>query len=161
MTLLQLCTWLSDTAFSHWLREAPYPYPVLLIVHILTIGLFGTLVILLNLRVLGWALPAVPITYLLKQSRPWKCSALALLTVSGLLVAASDPLEYYDNPMFWISLALLGLAGLNAWHFSARISPNISAWDGAESAPPARGWALRSLCLWILLIFAGRAIAFF
>lgn len=162
MRLLQFCTWLSGTDFSVWLREAPYPYPVLLIIHLMTLALFGALAILLNLRVLGLVLPRAPITYVLQQSRPWKWTALALLTISGLLIAASDPLEYYGNRMFWISLGLLALAAVNAWYFATRTCRTIALWDTAERAPSAaRWWAWSSLGLWIVLIFVGRAIAFF
>ncbi len=162
MSLLQWCTWLSGSSFSIWLREAPYPYPVLLIIHLITIALFGGLCILLNLRVLGLALPQVPITHVLQQSRPWKWSALLILTITGLLIAASDPLEYHDNPMFWASLGVLAVAGLNAWYFHARTCRNIALWDMAQLTPAAaRRWAWSSLGLWVVLIFMGRAIAFF
>ena len=162
MSLLQWCTWLGETSFSVWLREAPYPYPVLLMAHLITIALFGALCILLNLRILGLALPQVPVTYVLQQSRPWKWSALVLLTITGLLIAASDPLEYYANPMFWISLGLLLVAAVNAWYFHARTCRSITLWDTAPRTPAAaRWWACSSLVLWVVLIFAGRAIAFF
>jgi len=38
----------------------------------------------------------------------------------------------------------------------------VAEWDAATETPaPARRWAGVSLLLWIVLIFAGRAIAFF
>jgi hypothetical protein len=78
------------------------------------------------------------------------------------LLAMSDPLEYYGNVMFWISLGLLLVAGVNAAIFRYGIYQTVAMWDDAAVAPAsARRWAAISLFLWILVIFAGRAIAFF
>lgn len=162
MSFLHFCQWLSRTPFSIWLRESPYPYPVLLIIHIVTIALFGSMVVMGNLRVLGWAMRSVPVSQVLGQFRPWKWTAFALLLVSGLLVAASDPLEYYDNIMFWISMAVLVVAGVNALIFYRGAYRSMASWDQADVSPDgARRWAQFSLVLWIALVFAGRATAFF
>jgi hypothetical protein len=154
-----LCQWLSQTPWSIYLREAPYPYPVLIIVHVLTITVFGGMVVLCNLRVLGWALPSVPALQLITQFRPWKWLAFALLLISGLLLALSDPIEYADNPMFWLSNALLVAVGVNAWLFRHAAYRELSV--GSAATPRARWWARSSLVLWITLVFVGRAIAFF
>jgi hypothetical protein len=162
MSFLRFCQWLSETPFSIWLRESPYPYPVLLIIHIVTIALFGSMVVMGNLRVLGWAMRSVPVSQVIGQFRPWKWIAFALLLITGLLVAASDPLEYYDNVMFWISIAVLFAAGVNAVIFYLGAYRRIAEWEQADVAPDgARRWAQFSMVLWIALIFAGRATAFF
>jgi hypothetical protein len=162
MSFLSFCQWLSQTPVSVYLREAAYPYPVLLIIHLITIALFGGMVVMGNLRVLGWAMRSVPVSQVIDQFRPWKWTALTLLLVSGILMATSDPLEYYDNVMFWISNVLLLAAGLNAWIFRYGIYRSVAVWEGDIVTPrSARRWAGVSLLLWISLIFAGRAIAFF
>jgi hypothetical protein len=162
MFFLHFCQWLSQTPFSIWLRESPYPYPVLLIIHIVTLAMFGSMVVMGNLRVLGWAMRSVPVSQVIGQFRPWKWTAFALLLVTGLLVAASDPLEYYDNVMFWISMGILAVAGANAVIFYLGAYRSIADWEQSEVAPAgARRWAQFSLALWIALIFAGRATAFF
>jgi len=162
MSLLRFCEWLSQTPFSIWLREAPYPYPVLLMVHVVTIALFGSMVVMGNLRVLGWAMRSVPVSEVIVQFRPWKWTAFVLLFVTGILIAASDPMEYYGNIMFWISNAVLVLAGINALIFYRGAYRTVASWDQADATPDgATRWAQISLILWILLIFAGRAIAFF
>jgi len=53
MSLFSFCQWLSQTSISIWLRESPYPYPVLLMIHVISIALFGGMVVIGNLRVLG------------------------------------------------------------------------------------------------------------
>ncbi len=156
------CQWLGETAFSKHLREAPYDFPILIIIHIVTIALFGGMVAMGNLRVLGWAMRSMPVSQVIGQFRPWKWTAFGLLLVSGGLLAASDPVEYGGNVMFWISNLLLLIAGLNAMLFHFGAYQNLAAWDTAAEVPVgARRWAGISLALWITLIFAGRAIAFF
>lgn len=159
---MSFCQRLSETGFSKHLREAPYDFPILIILHILTIALFGGMVVMGNLRVLGLALRSVPVSEVIGQFRPWKWTAFGLLLVSGTLLALSDPVEYGGNIMFWISNVLLLVAGLNALIFHWGAYQSVEAWGSAPRAPrSARRWATVSLFLWIILVFAGRAIAFF
>lgn len=162
MSFMSFCQWLSETPFSKHLREAPYDFPILIIIHIMSIGIFGGMVVMSNLRVLGRALRSVPVSQVIGQFRPWKWTAFALLLASGTLLAMSDPLEYGGNIMFWISMGLLLVAGVNALVFRFGVYRNVEEWDTAPETPAsARRWAGVSLFLWITLIFAGRAIAFF
>ncbi|HKV04812.1 MAG TPA: DUF6644 family protein [Candidatus Acidoferrales bacterium] len=162
MNLLNLCRWLNDTSFSAWLREAPYPFPALIIVHVVSIAVFGGMVVMGNLRVLGWAMRSVPVSQVIEQFKPWKWTAFGILLVTGTLLAASDPLEYCGNIVFWISVGLLLIAGVNAMVFRFGVYRSVAAWDETSAAPVnARRWASVSLFLWIALVFAGRAIAFF
>jgi len=162
MSLLKFCEWLSRTPLSVVLREGAYEYPVLLIIHLTSIAVFGGMVVMGNLRVLGWAMRRVPVSQVIGQFRAWKWTGFAILMVTGMLLAMSDPMEYYGNVMFWISMLLLLLAGANAMAFHFGAYRTVSSWDDAPLAPAgARRWAGISLVLWIVLIFAGRAIAFF
>ncbi len=162
MSLLSFCQWLSHTSLSIWLREAPYPFPLLIITHVISIALFGGMVVMGNLRVLGKAMRGVPVSQVIGQFRAWKWVAFVILLVSGTLIAVSDPMEYYDNIMFWISLGVLLGAGLNAAIFRYGIYRSVAVWDESVVAPPrARRWAGVSLFLWIAMVFIGRAIAFF
>lgn len=153
--------WLSDTQVSTALREDPYPYPVLGTIHVLSIALFGGMIAMGNLRVLGYAMRGVPVSQVIGQFRPWKWTGFAILAATGALLTLSEPLDLYDNAFFWLSLALLALVGLNAWIFRYGIYRSVGEWDTSEAAPPpARRWAWISIALWIALVFAGRLIAF-
>ena len=162
MALLKFCEWLSQTSWSTSLREGTYDYPVLLMIHVMSIAFFGSMAVMGNLRVLGWAMREVPVSQVIGQFRPWKWSGLALLIVTGVLLSLSDPTEYCGNIMYWISLLLLLAAGANALIFRLGIYRSVASWDKEAVAPAsARRWAGLSLALWVALVFAGRGIAFF
>ncbi|MDE3109490.1 MAG: hypothetical protein KGL02_06075 [Acidobacteriota bacterium] len=161
MSLHDAAQWLSDTQFSTALREDPYPYPVLGCIHVLSIALFGGMVAIGNLRVLGYTMRDIPVSQVIDQFRPWKWTGFAILAASGVLLMLSEPLDCYNSIFFWVSLALLALVGLNAWIFRSGIYRLVVEWDSAAIAPQqARNWAWVSLALWIALVFAGRLIAF-
>lgn len=161
MSFHDAAQWLSNTNLSTTLREDPYPYPVLSVIHVFSIALFGGMIAMGNLRVLGYAMRDVPVSNIIEQFRPWKWTGFAILAVTGVLLTISEPIDLYKNVYFWISLLLLALVGLNAWIFRYGIYRRVAEWDTAIIAPhPARRWAWISIALWIALVFAGRAIAF-
>jgi hypothetical protein len=141
VSLLSFCKRLSETPVSIFLRDAPYPYPILLIVHVISIAVFGGMVFMCNLRVLGIAMKRVPVSQVIEQWRGWKWLAFAILLVTGTLLAMSDPLEYYSNVMFWISLGLLLAVGVDAAIFRNGIYQTVATWDDAVVTPAsARRW---------------------
>jgi hypothetical protein len=162
MSFYRFCEWLSQTNFSIALREQPYDYSVLLIIHVLSLAVFGGVVVMGNLRVLGLAMRSVPVSEVIGQFRPWKWTGFVVIFITGMLLTISDPVEYRDNIMYWISTALLIAVGVNAFIFSRGVYQSVATWDTAAIAPEsARRWAQVSLFLWIALVFAGRGIAFF
>ena len=161
MTFLRLCQWLNDTACSTALRESPWDYYILGAIHILGIGLFGGVVLLGDLRLLGLALRSAPVTEILNRFRPWKLAGFGGVFASGFLLALSEPLECYHSICFWASLLLLVLFGANALVFRFGIYRSVAEWDEASSTPAAaRMAAIISLLLLAAIVFAGRGIAF-
>ena len=161
MTLLGLCQWLNDTSWSVALRESPWDYYFFGATHILGIGLFGGMVLLGDLRLLGIAMRRERVSEVLDRFRPWKWTGFGALLVSGALLALSEPLDCYHSRSFWASLVLLLLFGANALAFHFGIYRSVTAWDEASRTPlAARLAAGISLFLLAALVFAGRGIAF-
>lgn len=137
---------------STWVRTSTFAYPVIEIIHLVGIAtLFGSLLLVDAAVITGRRQPALVI---------WARSALhttvtgfILALVSGALLFAARATEIGANRVFWAKMALLLLAGVNAWWFHRR--------DGLLRPTAPRRWqAVGSLVIWVAVIACGRMIAY-
>jgi hypothetical protein len=144
--------------FFSAIRESHYLYPVLLSTHLATLGLFGGLILVTNLRLLGFALVEMPIATLLDRLRRWKYLGLAVMVTTGALIAGSKASEYLANPYFQAKLAVLTLVGIHGVMFRAAVYRNPSL---VQHGSLTRIVGMLSLVLWIAVLSLGRWIAYF
>jgi hypothetical protein len=135
-----------------WIASSPIAYPALEVVHIVGIALLLGNLVLVELRVWGWA-AELPIRPLARIALRLSLSGFALIAASGLLMFASQPGELISNRMFLIKMGLIQLAGLNAAWFHARDSLGRADFT-------ARAQTLISTGLWLSVIICGRWIAY-
>lgn len=158
-------------SFAHWLEQrewaldfaaSAHAYPIVLATHLSCIALFGGMVLLTNLRLLGWALTGYPVSEVFDRLRVWKWIGFAIMISCGLLLAGSEAGKYYDNPYFLIKMALLALLGVHALVFRRGVYANTAALDRAPALPPqAKLAAVLSLILWTGVLCAGRMIGYY
>ncbi|MGH9659594.1 MAG: DUF6644 family protein [Bryobacteraceae bacterium] len=161
MSLLGLCRWLEQTPGSIALHESLWVYPIVESVHVLTLCLFLGTAIMLDLRLLGRAMRGVPFSEIAARLLPWTAAGFAIMVISGALLFYAIPVRTYLNIFFRVKLAMLALAGLNAWIFHSTVYRRVAAWDLDPVAPPwARAAAGLSLVLWAAIVVAGRMIAY-
>ena len=135
-----------------WIASNPIAYPALEVVHIFGIALLLGNLVLVELRVWGFA-AELPIRPLARIALRLSLSGFALIAASGLLMFASQPGELISNRTFLIKMGLIQLAGLNAALFHAR--------DGLAKADNlARAQTLISTGLWLAVMVCGRWIAY-
>jgi uncharacterized membrane protein len=95
----------------------------------------------------------------LAESHPIVLSALAVTTVSGLLMLAADLESLVQTPAFWIKMGLVVLLLANGW----RMLRAERALRQSEAAD-ARAWnrlrlaAMLSLLLWFAVVLAGAVL---
>ncbi len=161
MSLLALCEWLAATPWSVALHESIYVYPVIESVHVLTLCLFLGLAVMLDLRLLGVAMPQTPVSQLTDRLLPWTVAGFAVMVISGALLFYGIPVRTYQNIFFRIKVALLILSGLNAFVFHRGIYRKVAHWDTA-AVPPRRARLAGgfSLLFWAGVVVAGRMIAY-
>lgn len=138
-------------------RESALVYPILLAIHLTCIATFGGLILLTNLRLLGWILTDIPADDLIRAFRPWKQAGFIVMVTAGALLAGSKASEYFTNPYFQIKLALLASIGIHGLLFRSTV------YRRREGPVPhsARAAAVVSLVLWIGVVSMGRWIAYY
>jgi hypothetical protein len=161
MSPLDFFGWLADSSWSVSLHESQYAYSIVESVHVWAMGIFFGSVVMFDLRLLGWIMPRVPASEVVRRLLPVTIAAFVVMVISGTLLFFAIPLRSYQNIFFRGKMLLLLLAGLNVWLFHARVFPNVAAWD-ADGVPPrsARIAGAISLVVWVSIVFSGRMIAY-
>ncbi|MEZ5491619.1 MAG: DUF6644 family protein [Gammaproteobacteria bacterium] len=134
--------------------------PIIQTVHILGIAVVMGSIVLLNLRILGLVLPSQSVTEMTSRVMPWLWWALASNFISGAFFVFGRPNRYFNNPVFAWKLGLLLPAIALALYFCLMHRKYAGYWEEPGRKWMARGIALLSLGLWILVVFAGRWIAY-
>jgi Family of unknown function (DUF6644) len=154
--------WLAHTPVSQTIQKVSWIIPTVQTIHILSIGVVISSMVLLDLRVLGIAARAQSLPSISGRLLPWAWCALIVLLLSGLVMITGEPGRSLVNLIFQVKMALVLLAaGLT--FFLQRSLRNIAAVAGAEAynAPAgAKAIAAFSLAVWITIVFAGRWIAY-
>lgn len=156
MSLVSLGQSVQDIAVFTAVRESRLVYPILLSTHLACIATFGGLILITNLRLLGWTLTDIPTADLIRALRPWKQCGLVVMLTCGVLLGASKASEYLPNPFFQLKMALLVALALHGVYFRRTV---YRAAVVAERK--ARAAAVVSLILWSGVVSMGRWIAYY
>jgi uncharacterized protein DUF6644 len=161
VSLFELFEWLGSTPWSIALHESRYAFLVVLTIHVLTLSVFVGTALMIDLRLLGVTMMRVPASQVIARLVPWSAAGLILMMTSGALLFYAAPLVRYQNVFFRMKMATLVLALLNAWLFHRTVYRRIADWDG-DAVPPraARLAGGLSLVLWVVIITAGRMMAY-
>jgi hypothetical protein len=162
MSILEFFQWLQDTDLATAFRQSALVYPVILTGHLTGMGLFGGMIAITDMRLLGWAMRSSSITDVVEQLRIWKRIGFVMVVGCGAMLLAAKAELYYHNPFYWTKMTLLVLVGVHALAFHRSVYGNTAALDSAPQVPRiARVAACTSLLLWVGLVSAGRSIAYF
>lgn len=143
------------------LRTIPGFPPIIQTVHILGIAVVMGSVVMLDLRILGLAVPSQKISEMTERVMPWLWWALASNFVSGAFFLFGRPNRYFNNPIFGWKLSFLIPAILLSLFFHLMSRQQDNYWESnSRRLWTARGIALLSLGLWIMVAMAGRWIAY-
>ena len=79
-------------------RESALMYPIVLSVHLTCIAVFGGMILMTDLRLLGVTFKSMTITEVVTSLRPWKRLGGTIMIAMGLLLATSEAVKYAPNP---------------------------------------------------------------
>jgi hypothetical protein len=161
MSLLSFAQSVQSTDFFTAMRGSAYVYPLVLTIHLIAIALFGGMILLVDVRLLGWAMRKYTVSELVNQLRPLKWAGFLILVTCGLLMAGCKAEEYYYNVFFRTKMTLLLLVGVHALIFHRGVYGNTAELDAAPRIPAqAKLAGALSLILWTALVIAGRGIGY-
>ena len=146
---------MTETAVSIWVLESNYGYYLMLIGHALGMATVVGVVLMLDLRVLGYgsALPFNVFDRLLTIG--WLGFALNAATGILLFMAKAD--RYVINTPFILKILLIAAGGFSMWALGRLLRNNVS---DVEIESSGRTFAMLSIVFWIGAIIAGRLIAY-
>ena len=146
-------------ALATWTRESPslWAYPTILTLHTAGLAVLVGASAVIDFRLLGVA-PRIPLPSL-RQLFPLMWWAFALNFVTGVLLFMANATTKGAQSVFYVKLALIGLATLVAWTISKRVRREAESTDATAGASLPR-LALLSLVLWTGAIVAGRLLAY-
>ena len=161
MSIDALLRWLEATSIATTISENDLLFPWIEAVHVLAITLVVGSILIVDLRLVGWASLDRAAHALMAEALPITWAAFGLAAVTGLLLFASKAVTYGHNFFFLSKLALLTLAGINMAVFHVVAGREVERWGAGVRCPrPARIAGFASLALWIAVVACGRWIGF-
>ena len=162
MSILAFCQWLQSTAFFTALRGSWYVYPIVMSLHLTGIAMFGGMILMTDMRLLGVALTKYTVTEVVEGLRPWKRVGGTIMISMGLLLGGSEAEKYYHNPYFWAKMTFLLLVAVHALIFRPSVYNRTAEIDKAPSLPGrAKAAAVLSLAIWTGVLTMGRLIGYY
>jgi hypothetical protein len=154
--------WLQNTPVSEWVATSDLGYPILLAIHSMGMGIVVGILVMLDLRVLGFA-KGIPVAAF-RTLMPLAWIGFAVNLVSGTLLFMSLATHMISNWPFLSKMASICVAGVVSWALWRNLQAEGWATAGAatSAAPsqPARTLAIVSMVLWAAAILFGRMIAY-
>jgi hypothetical protein len=152
---LDALAWLEGSGLGHSGRHSEWLFLVVNVLHVLGAAMVVGGIAVFDLKVLtdeGLDAPTVG-----RIAIPLAAAGVALQVPTGLTLLAVEATKLGVNPAFYAKMAFLALGLLNVALFHLRFG---SALRGGSLPPEARAYAVVSLGAWVLVLVAGRTIAY-
>ena len=152
MSIFKLIDWWGETPIAHLMNSAVWMFPAVEILHLIGIVLLVGLAAIVDLRLLGVRLTAMPVAVLSSELAPWTTAGFVMVLITGPLLLATDADRYYRSWEFRFKMTCLALAIL----FDFTLHRKVRSGAGSLTTQRAAGWI--SLVLWSCVVAGGRAI---
>lgn len=147
---LEQVGWVKVLATTGWL------YSSVSVIHYFTLFFFIGTIVLVDLRILGFAGRGQTISLLADQLLPWTWIGLTLAMISGFLLFTTDAGDYAPDHVFQAKILVILLALI----FTVIVHRGQRKWNQLPAIPlGVKVIAALSLLLWLGAILAGVDIA--
>ena len=160
MQAAEMFEWLEYSSLAVYIRQSPWLFPTIEIIHIVGFIFLVGSAFLFDLRLLGVA-RKLAVKDVADYVLPWSRRSLFIVVPTGFLLFISQAKALSTNGVFGLKLILILIAFTNAGIFHRFTFRSVSAWPTSETPTAAKAAAVISLVLWTLVITCGRLIAYF
>ena len=159
--LLDFAQWMGEQSWSIGLHESLYMFNWLESAHVMTLVLSLGMLVLIDLRMLGWCLTSVSAAKIAERLDKPMMIGFGLMVITGAILFTAIPVRYTQSVWFRMKMILLVAAAINAFLFRRHMLASAATW-ALDSLPPKRTriGAGVSLALWTGVVLCGRLIAY-
>lgn len=147
--------WCGQTWLGSSVRDTVWAFPVIETFHLLALAVLLGSVLIVNLRVFGLGRQYAPAAQMARQLEPWVWVSVAVLFLSGIPMAFSEPSKCFESVSFPIKMGLI-LVGIVCQLTIQR--KWVMKSDAAEGK--AKLAAVLSIVIWTLVGAAGKGIPY-
>ena len=158
-------------AFAEWLATTPpsvfiqvhnnWTIPAIQSIHIAGIAMVMGSVLMIDLRILGWAGADQTLRETTRRFGPWLTGSLWLLLVTGLLMVIGEPVRELVTFSFWLKMALVAIGTLIAVLFQIALRRHEQQWEARlVHRASIKAFAIFTFLIWACIIVLGRLIAY-
>lgn len=152
---------LGQSPLSLAMATSPWVVPTMQAIHIVSIAVVFTSILVTALRVLGIAWTGVSLRGTVARFAPWAWTALAVLAVTGSILIMAEPVREIMAISFWLKMCLLaGLIVISVKFLRAVRAGEEYAAESGPVTPALRRNAILTIALLVAIIFLGRFIAY-
>lgn len=157
MDLYPFFDWLDTSFLADMSKAYGGTFAVIQMFHLMSMALLGGMILVADLRLLGWVLADVPRQVVINATNKWFTIGLVGMILSGIFMSSAVAIKLYYNEMFWAKMSYLGV-GIVFVYLVRR--PLLA--QGVDRLHP---WTLRllasaSIVLWFTVAASGRWIGF-
>ena len=135
--LLDFAQWMGEQSWSVGLHESLYMFNWLESAHVMTLVLSLGMLVLIDLRMLGWCLTSVSASKIAERLDKPMMIGFGLMVITGAILFTGIPIRYTQSVWFRIKMILLVAAAINAFLFRRHMLASAATW-ALDSLPPKR-----------------------
>ena len=159
--MMTFAIWLENLDFFTDLRGSGWEFPIILSLHLVGLALFGGMILLTDLRLLGWGLRGYSIASVVNGLRWPKRIGFLWVATCGAMLAGSKAEGYFLNTFFQIKVTLFFCVFIHAMVFRPLVYNHPEELDKAPQIPGrAKLAGALSLFLWASILTMGRSIGY-
>ncbi|MES3006206.1 MAG: DUF6644 family protein [Pseudomonadota bacterium] len=161
----EIAEWLTNSQSREFaanlLSSVPGLPPILQTIHLLSIVAIMASIVMIDLRVLGLAVPSQHLDEMIARLKPWTWWGVIVAASSGIWFVLARPNRYFSNPVFQIKLVLLLAVLILTFIFYRWSTTDKNLWQAqGHKVVIVKLIAIVSLGLWVGVVMAGRWIAY-